>query len=149
MRPDTSGTSSTVGLRRLRVLLTLLMALSIAAAGESVFARGGSRGHAGAHHSSGTHSGSHHGAGARVGLGFVVAAPLFGYYSPAPYYDYAPLVPAPSAPPIYIEQGIASSAPDLPAGYWYYCAEARAYYPDVKECAGTWQPVAPQPSPAQ
>jgi hypothetical protein len=29
--------------------------------------------------------------------------------------------------------------------WWYFCPESRAYYPYVRECAGGWQRVAPQP----
>ncbi len=29
--------------------------------------------------------------------------------------------------------------------YWYYCPDSRAYYPYVRECAGGWERVAPQP----
>ncbi len=28
---------------------------------------------------------------------------------------------------------------------WYYCAESRAYYPYVQQCAAGWQQVTPQP----
>ncbi|HTO48891.1 MAG TPA: hypothetical protein VML91_14720 [Burkholderiales bacterium] len=29
--------------------------------------------------------------------------------------------------------------------YWYYCPASKAYYPYVRECAGGWQAVSPQP----
>ena len=76
------------------------------------------------------------------------------YYPPYPPYGYPPVVVAPAAPPVYIEQDGAASAPSQPpsqaqspaqANWWYYCAEAKAYYPYVKECAAGWQRVAPQP----
>jgi hypothetical protein len=47
-----------------------------------------------------------------------------------------------AAAPTYVER----SPPAEPAAqvWWYWCAEARAYYPYVKECPGGWQRVAPQ-----
>lgn len=64
-----------------------------------------------------------------------------------PYYPYPvympPVVVAPAPPPVYIERQ--QPAPQLEPGYWYYCNEAQAYYPYVKECPGPWQRVAPQP----
>jgi hypothetical protein len=126
----------------------LLMVLVVTAASASAFAHGGAgRGHSGGRHASGGQSSGHHFGGARLRLGVIVAAPAFWYSPPLSYYP--PLAVAPSAPPVYIEQGSAIYAPDRPAGYWYYCAEAQAYYPYVKECAGNWQPVAPQAPPGQ
>ena len=94
--------------------------------------------------------------GARVGVGFSFGFPGY-WYGPGPYgyppaYPY-PYYPAyypsyPSAPPVYVEQG-AMQAPAQPQDWWYYCADARAYYPYVRECAGGWQRVAPTPPPAQ
>lgn len=93
----------------------------------------------------------HHRGGPRVSVGFYVGAPYYPYYySPyyyRPYY-YPPVVVVPASPPVYIEQ--AQPAPQAapqqpPAGWWYYCAEAQAYYPYVKQCPGGWQQVAPQP----
>jgi len=66
-------------------------------------------------------------------------------YYPYPYPAYAPpiVVAPPAPPPVYIEQQPA--VPQLAPGYWYYCNEAQAYYPYVKQCPGPWQQVAPQP----
>jgi hypothetical protein len=51
----------------------------------------------------------------------------------------------------YIEQGggqvDAAPGPEPPGHWWYYCADAKAYYPYVRECPGGWQRVAPQPPP--
>lgn len=88
----------------------------------------------------------------RVSIGFHFGVPLAAYpyyYPPYPYY-YPPYYPAPvvvqQQPTVYIEQQPAPQVqPQQPAGYWYYCADARAYYPHVKECPGGWQRVAPQP----
>jgi len=74
----------------------------------------------------------------------IIGAPLFApFYYPAPYYYYPPVAAMPYSPPQYIEQGVA--APEQSQGYWYYCADAKAYYPYVKECPEGWQRVMPQP----
>jgi hypothetical protein len=92
----------------------------------------------------------------RARVGVFIGAPLFvpyyypphNYYYPPYYYPpYYPPVVVPQSPPVYIEQGQAPAA--APAqrsdNYWYYCAESNAYYPYVKQCAGEWRRVAPQP----
>lgn len=105
--------------------------------------------------------GRHYGGGARFGI--FLGAPLLwgGYYGPSPYYYpspyypqyYPPVVTVPVAPPTYVEQGEVGAAPPSAApaapepGFWYYCADSRAYYPYAKECPGGWQPVSPQPPP--
>ena len=90
---------------------------------------------------------AHHGGG-HVRFGVVIGAPFYPwwYYPPYPYYYYPPVVTVPAAPTTYIEQAGPGSAPQ-PQGYWYYCVESKTYYPYVKECAGSWQRVAPQPPP--
>jgi hypothetical protein len=101
--------------------------------------------HGGKHfHHGGKHF--HHGHG-RIGV--FIGAPLvlggsaytWPYYYPPYYYPSAP-----SYPPTYIEEGVPQQQP-APA-YWYYCPDANAYYPYVKECPGGWQQVAPQPPPS-
>ena len=89
-----------------------------------------------------------HGGYGHSRFGVFVGVPLFSpwYYPPAyynpPYPYYPPAVVA--APPVYTEQG--GSNQSAPAQqYWYYCNASRAYYPDVNECSGGWQRVAPQP----
>jgi len=90
-----------------------------------------------------------------VGVGFGFGFPGWYYpgWYPAPYYPpaypyYDPYYPAygyPAVPTTYVEQG-AQPAPAQPQGqWWYYCAQAQAYYPYVRECAGGWQRVAPTP----
>ena len=94
-----------------------------------------------------------HGGGGRgrVGVGFYFGAPYLGWGWGAPYYpyyypySYAYPVYAPSQPTTYVEQEPAQAAPAPQQGYWYYCADAQAYYPYVKECPGGWQRVSPQP----
>lgn len=71
------------------------------------------------------------------------------YYPPYPDYYYAPrVVVVPSQPPVYVERGAGEAAPPAQPYYWYYCQDAKAYYPYVKQCPGGWQRVAPQPPPA-
>lgn len=74
------------------------------------------------------------------------------YYPYPPYWPriygppVVPVIVTPPSPPVYIEQQSAA-VPQLEPGYWYYCEEAKAYYPYVKECPGSWQKVAPRPNP--
>ncbi len=99
---------------------------------------------------------AHHGGrfhhGSRAHFGVFIGAPAFWYYPPPyyyypPAYYYPPVIAAPVSPPAYIERGDANAPQEQPQGYWYYCPEAKAYYPYVKQCAGGWQRVAPQPPP--
>jgi hypothetical protein len=63
--------------------------------------------------------------------------------APYPYYYGASPVVVQPAPTEYIQQ-----APAPPAQtYWYYCQNAGAYYPYVKDCPGGWMQVVPQPAP--
>jgi hypothetical protein len=123
------------------------------------------------------HRHRHHGARIGVYIGAPIAAYPFyrPYYRPyyySPYY-YPPVVVAPAAPPVYVEQPQyqpqviqppvplnqqpqsyqapapqpqAEMAPQgSDANMWYYCAESRSYYPYVQQCAAGWQQVTPQP----
>lgn len=66
---------------------------------------------------------------ARFRTSFFITAPLFGMgYVPLPSY-YTELTGAPGGPVYYTE---------MTDGYWYYCAEAGRYYPDVQACASPW-----------
>lgn len=68
------------------------------------------------------------------------------YYYPAyPYYPPA-VMSVPAQPQTYIERGAAADAPG-PASYWYFCRDANAYYPYVKQCPGGWEQVNPTPPP--
>lgn len=64
------------------------------------------------------------------------------YFPSYPYYSAPPVVVQPG-PTTYIQQEPAAPAQD----YWYYCKDAGAYYPYVKECPGGWMQVVPSPSP--
>jgi hypothetical protein len=114
-----------------RYLALMLILLLLCALNESALARG-----------RGGHSGRNHFGGSRAAVGVIVAAPVFWYLATP---TVVPVV-APTAPPVYIEQGNAQPASAQGAGdWWYYCAQSRAYYPYVKECASEWQRVAPEP----
>ena len=98
----------------------------------------------------------HGGGHGHVGVGIVIDPFWFGgpwyprpyYYPPyypSPYYYPPAVMPAPAAPPVYVERSdVAPPAPQASAS-WYYCANPQGYYPYVKECPGGWQAVAPQP----
>jgi len=80
------------------------------------------------------------------GYGYPYAYP--GYPYPA-YPAYAPgvVVTSPTivtSPPAvtYVERTDQVEAPA--AGYWYWCASPAGWYPEVGECPGGWQPVAPR-----
>ena len=103
------------------------------------------------------HGTPRHGGGVRFGV--YVGAPVYwgGYWGPRyyyppyyypPYYYPPTVVTVPVSPPTYVEQApvAAPAAPAPQPGYWYYCAESRAYYPHVNQCPGGWQRVSPQPS---
>ena len=119
-------------MNKLRKFAMLAVALLTMAASASVLA----------------HGGYHH--GPRVSVGFVFGGPAYwgypAYYYPPPYYYpyYSPVGSGP-APTYYIERGDAYTPPEQSQGYWYYCPEAKAYYPYVKQCAGGWQRVSPTP----
>lgn len=82
--------------------------------------------------------------GPRVGIGFSFGVPLYDPWYYPPRYYYPPVVVAPAAPPVYIEQ---SPAPSAPPADWFYCPGSRAYYPYVRECPSGWQRVPAQPTP--
>lgn len=113
----------------------VLAALASAVISAPVYA-GGGRGHH-------FHGHRHHFHGhSRARIGVFIGAPLAlspWYYYPRYYYPPAVVVHTP--PPVYVERG----QPADDAQYWYYCRESETYYPYVKECAGPWQKVVPQP----
>ena len=109
----------------------------------SGFHGGGGRSHAGSFRGGhGFHGSRFHG-GTRVFIGAGVGWWGPGYWgAPYPYYSAPPVVIEP-APTTYIQQ---EPAPPAQA-YWYYCANAGAYYPYVKDCPGGWMQVVPAPNP--
>ena len=122
-----------------RIFLALVVTLTAALAAEPAFAHGP------------------RGPRVSIGFGFGFGAPFaaFPYYYPPyyPYYYHPAYYPAPvvvqQQPTVYVEQPAQQPAPQAqqqPAGYWYYCADSRAYYPYVRDCPAGWQRVAPQPA---
>ncbi|RFC30736.1 MAG: hypothetical protein DID91_2727704798 [Candidatus Nitrotoga sp. MKT] len=75
------------------------------------------------------------------------------YYPPAPIY-YPVTQPAPityiersDEPQIDTQEASNDSPQNAQASWWYYCVDAKAYYPYVNQCPGGWLRVAPQPAP--
>jgi hypothetical protein len=79
----------------------------------------------------------------RVRVGFVFG-PMWGpFWYPQPWPPYPPpVVVAPPAPPVYVEQRAPAETTEA---VWYYCRSAGAYYPAVGTCAERWLPVLPEP----
>lgn len=76
------------------------------------------------------------------GWGWGWGAPYPYYY---PYYYYAaPPVVIPQQPPAYDYEQQAPPTREQPY-YWYFCPDAKAYYPYVKQCPGGWKKVVPKP----
>ena len=97
------------------------------------------------------HHGHHDG---RLGWWWVVGG--IWYFYPRPVYPYPdPYVPpvvvqqSPvyvQQPPEYVQQPSAAQQPVPSASQtWYYCDQARGYYPYVRECPGGWKPVPATP----
>lgn len=93
------------------------------------------------------HGGGHSHARVGVFIGGPVFSPWwYPYGYPYSYYYPYPYAAARPGPTEYIEQGQSASAPAAGSDpYWYYCPEAKAYYPYVDKCAAGWQRVKPQP----
>jgi hypothetical protein len=78
------------------------------------------------------------------------------YYPPAPsYYSYPLAQPAPvtyiersDEPQVETQKAPNDSSQDGKQAWWYYCVDAKAYYPYVNQCPGGWLRVAPQPPPS-
>jgi len=97
-----------------------------------------------------------HGGQSRARVGVYIGGPIWfaPWYAYPPYYAYQsnyhypyPYAVGRSAGPTeYIEQGQAPVAQGSDP-YWYYCPEAKAYYPYVDKCSAGWQRVKPQPPP--
>lgn len=90
------------------------------------------------------------------GFGPWPAYPYLGYapyyYPYGGYYPYSPPVIVQQEPQVYIQQAppaeAAPTAPEpAPGQYWYYCEDARAYYPYVQQCPRGWMTVVPPAPP--
>jgi len=111
--------------------------------------------HGGFHHGAFHHPFAHRFAPRFPGRSIVIGRPWWGntfwlapgwgyaYAGPYPYivgdsFDayYAPYVVYPPTPMVF-------APPSKP--YWYYCASAQEYYPQVKTCPEAWIKVPPTP----
>ncbi len=108
-----------------------------AMSGTPAAARGGGHG--------GGHGGGRSGHFAVRSSSFI-AAPFFAPYFYAPYY-FPPYYADPAyAGSVYIEQGGAPPQGKIaPEVAWYFCNDAKAYYPYVTTCPSPWQRVSPTP----
>lgn len=70
-----------------------------------------------------------------------VWGPWWGY--PYPYPAYQQPIVIQQQPTEYISQ----PEPQPQQQYWYYCPDAKGYYPYVKKCPQGWKRVAPTPAP--
>ena len=92
------------------------------------------------------HSGGGWGWGPAFGLGLGLGwwGLTYPYYA-NPYYPYY------EQPPVIIQQPPAEMyvqpvpQQTVDPGYWYYCQDAKGYYPYVKECPNGWMKVVPSP----
>lgn len=84
--------------------------------------------------------------------GYAVPYPAYPpYYPYPPYYAYPPVPRERADPPVYIEREDRHDEGETDEraagqGYWYYCDRPAGYYPDVRQCPGGWERVAPRPS---
>lgn len=54
----------------------------------------------------------------------------------------APVYPYPG----YVSETYYDEAAEDYGNYWYYCRDPQGYYPYVRDCRGSWEPVPAQPS---
>jgi len=113
--------------------------------------------HGGAFHDGGFHGGAFRGGHERFDrfhrfgffgrFGFVGPAFGFGvdpffwdpFWFPSPYPAYT------YAPPVVIQPDVQQPSSPPTQTYWYYCVDARAYYPYTQQCPAGWLKVVPTP----
>jgi hypothetical protein len=134
--PDRSGTDAVVKMFKLALGLMVLLGAVASDCALAHRVHTGRSGHI--EHSGGAARHAHPGHGPRAGA--FIAVPVFApwFYPPFGYYGSEPL---PAAPQLYIEQDPAAPGTVQQHFYWYYCADAKAYYPYVDACPGGWQAV--------
>lgn len=93
----------------------------------------------------------HHGGGVRFGVYLGPGAWWPGWWGPYgygyyPYYP-PPVVVQPPPSDLYVEPAPVPEAEE--PRYWYYCKEAKGYYPDVKKCPKGWMKVVPPENPPE
>ncbi len=64
----------------------------------------------------------------------------YWYGPPNPYVYAPPVVVQPAPPPVSVQ-------PAPQQQYWYWCEDARTYYPYVQACPSGWMQVLPQMAP--
>jgi len=136
---------------------TLLFLIPAAESHAQGHHHGGGWGWGGGWHGGGPHISVGVGPGWGLGYGYGWGP---GWYYPPPYYYGAGYYgagyygyygyPYAYGPPVVLQQQpqYIERAPQqnsLPAGYWYYCASARGYYPTVPSCPEAWIQVPPTP----
>ncbi len=68
-----------------------------------------------------------------------------------PYYSYYPNYPYYTAPAVIQQQPsqyIEPAPQEEEQVYWYFCPDAKNYYPYIKRCPSGWLRVIPPPAPA-
>ncbi len=153
------------------LVITLLVGLTIsnAALAHGYYGRGGGW-------SRGAYLGVPIGLGIGLGLGYGYHSPYYGspyygvpyygtpyygtpYYPPVPvYYSVGQVVPVTyseqgGTPQVNPQQSAPQSTPQsspqaAQGAWWYYCVDAKGYYPYVNQCSGGWLRVSPQPAAA-
>jgi hypothetical protein len=114
--------------------LTLIILVSVTAIMIPLYVYANPHGH-----------GGHHG-GYRAGIW--IGGPWWGW-GPGPWWGppYAAYpYPYYSQPPVVIQQQPVYQQPSLieeEQNYWYYCPDANAYYPYIKNCPKGWLKVVP------
>jgi hypothetical protein len=124
------------------VLAAAMMIFATAWPGQEDQVAFAARGHGGGGHRGG-HGGGHFSVWLGPGWGW---DPFFyPYYPSYPYYPYY------SQPPVVIQQQPQEYVMPEPqrqeTNYWYFCKEAKGYYPYIKKCPGGWMKVVPAPAP--
>ena len=99
----------------------------------------------------------HGGFHSRVYIGVGPAYAPYPYWYDPYYYPRYVYTPPPvviqQEPPVYVQRPSPAPPPAPPAPpaaaapetYWYYCASAKGYYPDVATCPEAWVKVPPRP----
>jgi hypothetical protein len=121
-------------------ILVIVVGLLLLGADVGHTDRGGHgyRGHRGHGHRGHRFHHGHRGPRVRIGIGVgTFWGPHWGWGPDWPYYAYPPVVVAPS--PVVVQP-----LPPQPQ-YWYYCDDAKSYYPYVAQCPGGWRAVTPTP----
>jgi len=124
----------------MRQALCVVLAAAVLTLASAAEARGPGHGHRGGYFAGprGRHGGvPHHRVFRHRGV-FVPHAFIGAPFVWDPFW-YAP----PASPPVIIERGPQVYVQKPQPSYWYYCADAGAYYPYVQQCPNGWMKVVP------